>query len=306
MDNNNVRALKLLQEASDWAAAMLSRPTQVAPEDRPALHRLLTELATLEDPIPALEVKVDSVGHVYDVTVRGFTAQIHVPTVVTKLKHKDRNPLLAGVTKVWAQLGTKDILIGVQLKGQQGVVHHGSEPRNISDESRVIAMDWASNLVRSLQTKEEDRQWVEAVITEALLFEQPQPKLDVVLAHVSDNYNVQLSGYKSALDLCLWANTFLAVRRSPMMMRIQHSYMQVVPDKGACIILQMTKGEFQMAPVMVLGSADWIQEDPIAGTGVRPEGRGRSRSHSKPPSRSRSKSHRPPPVERAHSRKRYE
>lgn len=295
----DTHALKLEQKASDWATAMMSRPMQVAFEDRPALHQLLTTLALLEDPIPALEVKVDSVGHVYDVTVRGFTAQIHVPSLVTSLKARERHRLLAGVGKVWAQLGTKDILIGVQLRGQQGVVVGGVPARQISQELRVSAMEWAADLVRSLQTKEEDRQWVEAAVTEALLFEQPQPKLDVVLANVGDNYNIQLCGYKGALDMCTWANAFLGVGRDPMMTRIQHSFMQVVPDKGACIILQMTKAEFQMAPVTILGLPPPPQEEPL------PEGRGRSRSHSRPPGRSRSKSQRPPP-DRAHSRKRYE
>jgi hypothetical protein len=302
--------MKRLQDASDWATAMMSRPTQVAPEDRPALHRLLTELAVLEDPIPALEVKVDSVGHVYDVTVRGFTSQIHIPPLVTKMRAKERHPLLAGITKVWAQLGIKDILIGVQLRGQQGVVVGSAPPRQVSEDLRLSAMEWAGDLVRSLQTKEEDRQWVEAVVTEALLFEQPQPKLDVILAHVGDNYNIQLSGYKGTLDLCVWANTFLGVQREPMMMRIQHSFMQVVPEKGGCIVLQMTKAEFQMAPISILGL---IQEAPVPPGGAE-EKRGRSRSHSRAPSkhRSRSKSHRPPagPVppapDRAHSRKRYE
>lgn len=292
------RALKRLQEASEWAKALLSRPTQVAFDDRPALHQLLTTLAVMEDPIPALEVKVDSVGHVYDVTLRGFTTQIHIPTLVTKLKHKDRHRLLAGVTKVWAQLGSKDILIGVQLRGQQGVVAHGTPQRHISQELRVSAMEWATDLVRTLQTKEEDRQWVEATITEALLFEQPAPKLDVVLAHVGDNYNIQLSGYKGALDMCVWANTFLGVGRDPMMARIEHSFMQVVPEKGACIVLQMTKAEFQMAPISILGLPPTAPQEERA----EPEdgGRGRPRSHSRPPTRSRSKSH------RAQSRKRYE
>jgi hypothetical protein len=306
---DTARASVHLQNAAIWASAMMRRPTQVAFEDRPALHQLLTTLAAMEDPIPALEVKVDSVGHVYDVTLRGFTAQIHIPTLVTKLKATERHALLKGVTKVWAQLGLKDILIGVQLRGQQGVVAGGSIPRQVSQELRVSAMEWSTDLVRSLQTKEEDRQWVEAALTEALLFEQPQPKLDVVLAHVGDNYNIQLCGYKGALDMCAWANAFLGVGRDPMMTRIQHSFMQVVPEKGACIILQMTKAEFQMAPISIVG----IPEDDSAPQQQQHQerGGGRPRAHSRPPSRARSKSHRsehapPPPPDRAHSRKRYE
>lgn len=292
-----VRAATNLQNASAWANAMMRRPAQVAFEDRPAMHHLLTTVAAMEDPVPTLEVAVNTTGHVYDITLRGFTSQIHIPTLVTKLKGTERHELLKGVTKVWAQLGLKDILIGVQLKGKQGVVAPGGIHHQVSQELRVSAMEWSTELVRSLQTKEEDRQWVEAALTEALLFEQPQPKLDVVLAHVGDNYNIQLSGYKGALDMCAWANAFLGVGRDPMMSRIQHSFMQMVPEKGACIILQMTKAEFQMAPVSIVGI---VEEDSI------PQDRGRPRAHSRPPSRSRSKSYQAPPVERAHSRKRYE
>lgn len=275
--------LERAEEASRLASIMLKRQPKVAAEDQPAIHRLFMELLLLEYPFPALDAKIDTTGHVYDVTVRGFGYQIPIPPLVTKLRAQDCHELLKGVTKIWAQMGTKDILIGVQVCGKQGIVNTTVAKRQISDEIRNSARRWAGELVSSLQAKEEDRQWIEAVVCEALLFEQPPPKLDVVLAPVNDNYNLQLTGYKGALDLCLWANTFLGVSRNDMMVRVQHSFLQMVPEKGACIVLQMTKAEFQTAPVTMPFIK--VEEE-------HEEKRGRSRSHSRvPSSRSRSKSH---------------
>ena len=97
--------------------------------------------------------------------------------------------------------------------------------------------------MKVLNPPEPDAPYLEAVLVEAVLFEEPIKQLEVGLNQVGTFYNITIKGYENLIDIVRWANTFLGVSRNPLLCHVTHSFVQTT-DKKVIMVLQMNKIEF--------------------------------------------------------------
>lgn len=112
---------------------------------------------------------------------------------------------------------------------------------SISDSKRAIAKAFAKGVMEKIQVPEPDAPYVEAVLVEAVLFEDPMKDLEIGFNPVGCFYNITVKGYENLLDIVRWANTFLGVNRNPLLCHVTHSFMQ---PTGSLMVIQMNKIEF--------------------------------------------------------------
>ena len=112
---------------------------------------------------------------------------------------------------------------------------------SISDSKRAIAKAFAKGVMEKIQVPEPDIPYVETVIVEAVLFEEPMKDLEISFNPVGSFYNVTIKGYENLIDIVRWANTFLGVNRNPLLCHVTHSFMQ---PAGSLMVIQMNKIEF--------------------------------------------------------------
>lgn len=291
----NMDSLSLVarKEAMDWAR-QVSRKFEIRDVDKSHTHAVFTEIALFEQPRPLLEVSAKRVGDIYTITVRGYSGTVDIKRWCEIFLHGERHELLRRVTWAGAQLTAKEIALVLYMDSADATIASSSANKmdratiNPEPAVRVHAVDFASNLVKTMNVREFDRQWVEAVLVEAIMFEQPQPTLEITLDPVGELYNITVHGYKGFVDLRRWCNKFLGKSRDKFLNHLVHTWLQVVPERGPCIVLQMERNEFQTASA----EPEAMFAEPV------PPFRERSRHRSKTPqvahhshrSRSRSRS----------------
>jgi hypothetical protein len=292
-------ALGARKEAAEWARKVIGKFPEVRDTDRAHMLAVLTEIGHFEQPRPILEVSMKRVGDSYTLTVRGYTGQFDIKRWCEIFIHKDRHELLRRVNWTGGQLATKEHAVVLSMDSAEatlvstgGVVRSGGGGGSASSSAlRSHAVEFAATLVKSMNVREFDRQWVEAVLVEVVLFETPQPELDITLDAVGDHYNITVHGYKGFVDYVQWCNRFLGKSRDKFLSHLVHTWQQTIEDRGPCLVLQMERSEFQKAP-----EADVFAEpDPV----VSSSSRGRSRSKTPAVARHGSRS-------RSRSKKRYE
>ena len=115
-------------------------------------------------------------------------------------------------------------------------------------QTRLAAKEFAREIVKTMdQIAEPDRPYMEAVVVEAVLFEEPLKDLKIGLSSVGPHYNVTIVGYENLIDLVRWVNTFMSMDRNPLLCHVTHTFVQMPPDKGAMMVVQMNKLEFHRA-----------------------------------------------------------
>lgn len=245
-----VRALENRNRAQRWARdIMKSQPVREV--DRPQMLAILTEIWLFEQPTPNLEVSINHGDGVrYTVTTCGFSPKIDAKRwTALFMNMTDRPELLRRVSGAMADLTTKETQLILYVDSMDAPA--GTAPPTHAPEAsqavRMHAAELAANMLKTLQVSERDRRWVEAVLVEAVLFEQPQPALDVTCDTVQDNYNITLHGYQTFVDLVAWLNRFLGKNRNKLLCHVTHTWLDELPGKGPCIVIQMEKSDFQKA-----------------------------------------------------------
>lgn len=281
------------KEASEWARKMIGKLPEIRDVDKSHALAVLTEIGFFEQPRPILQVSLQRVGDVYTFTIRGYTGQFEIKRWCETFKLEDRHELLRRVTWTGGQLTAKEHAVVLSMDSADATLVSSSRapaPPLPLDRAaaRAHAVEFACNLVKTMNVREFDRQWVEAVLVEVVLFETPLPELDITLDAVGDHYNITVHGYKGFVDYVLWCNRFLGRSRDKYLSHLVHTWQQTLEDRGPCLVLQMERSEFQKAP-----EADVFAEpEPVVG---------RSRSRSKTPASARHASR-----SRSKSKKRYE
>lgn len=290
-----MEALAARKEASEWARKMIGKLPEIRDVDKSHALAVLTEMGFFEQPRPILQVSLQRVGDVYTFTVRGYTGQFDIKRWCEIFMHGDRHELLRRVTWTGGQLTAKEHAVVLSMDSADATIVSGggvnrapsaAAVANIVEE-RAHAIKFAGDLVKTMNVREFDRQWVEAVLVEVVLFETPLPELDITLDAVGDHYNITVHGYKGFVDYVRWCNRFLGRSRDKYLSHLVHTWQQTLEDRGPCLVLQMERSEFQKAP-----EADVFAE---------PEPVVRSRSRSKTPASARHASR-----SRNKSKKRYE
>lgn len=234
------------------------------------------------------------VGDSYDFTVRGYSSPFDIKRWCEVFKDRDSHELLRRVHWTGGQLTSKEHAVVLSMDSADatllstgGRTAVGGGGGGDDKALRCHAVEFAGTLVKTMNVREFDRQWVEAVLTEVVLFETPQPELDITLDVVGDHYNITVSGYKGFVDYVRWCNRFLGKSRDKFLSHLVHTWQQTIEGRGPCLVLQMERSEFQKAPEA------FAEPEPVSSS------RGRSRSKTPAVARHGSRS-------RSRSKKRYE
>ena len=113
-------------------------------------------------------------------------------------------------------------------------------------ENRIFAKEWARNIMQSLDASVADRPYIEAVLVEAALFEDPVKELSIGINQVGNHINITIKGYENMINLVSWVNLFMSTNRDEMLCRVCDTFLQM-PDEGAILVIQMEKTTFHTA-----------------------------------------------------------
>ncbi len=119
---------------------------------------------------------------------------------------------------------------------------------------RLAAKEFAKDIMRKLHVSQTDAPYLEAVIIEAALFEEPMKDLLIGLNQVGTFYSITIKGYQNLIPLVRWVNTFLGQNRNPMLSHVTDTFVQT-NDKSVMMVIQMDKVEFRQATSESGGSA---------------------------------------------------
>lgn len=285
-------------EAGKWARGVLTKFERgIRDVDKPHAHAVLTEAGLFELPRPPLEVSVKQVGDVYTITIRGYTGLFDVKRWCEIFMNGDRHELLRRITWTGGQLGVKEHAVIIYMESADATIRSGSGGGGHSNNAaanasadpalRKQAMEFAATLVKTMNVREFDRQWVEAVLIEVIMFEQPTPVLDISLDPVGDLYNITVHGYQNFIDYVRWCNRFLGKNRDKFLSHLVHTWQQTIPERGPCLVLQMERTEFQTTSV---ATDIFAEPDPPSSSNNRSRSKSRSRHRSKTPARHGSRS----------------
>lgn len=111
---------------------------------------------------------------------------------------------------------------------------------------RMAAKEFAKDIMKTLRVPQADSPYLEAVIIEAALFEEPMKDLAIGLNGVGTFYSITIKGYQNLIPLVRWVNTFLGQNRNPMLSHVIDTFVQT-NDKNVMMVIQMDKIEFRQA-----------------------------------------------------------
>lgn len=111
-------------------------------------------------------------------------------------------------------------------------------------ENRLLAKEWARDIMKTLNAPIADRPFVEAVLVEAALFENPIKELAIGINEIGPLINITIKGYENMIDLVSWVNLFMSNHRDKMLTRVCNTFLQTPPDEGAILVIQMEKVTF--------------------------------------------------------------
>jgi hypothetical protein len=116
-------------------------------------------------------------------------------------------------------------------------------PLPMSLDYRLVAKEYAQDVLKELRVPSVDAPYVEAVIVEALMFEEPIKNLRVAVDG-AENYTITIQGYQNLVDMVRWVNTFLGANRDKMLCHVTRCFWQ--PSNNTAVIL-MNKIRFVRA-----------------------------------------------------------
>jgi hypothetical protein len=111
---------------------------------------------------------------------------------------------------------------------------------------RLHAKEFAKECIKKLRPPMADAPYLEAVLVECALFEEPMKDLVIALNGVGTFYTITVKGYQNLISLVRWVNTFLGQNRNPMLCHVTDTFVQT-NDKCVIMVIQMNKVEFTQA-----------------------------------------------------------
>jgi hypothetical protein len=119
---------------------------------------------------------------------------------------------------------------------------------------RLLAKRFASDIVKTLNVEAADRPYVEAVLEEAVLFEQPMPDLNVAVNAIGPDYTITVRGYAKMIDDQEWDKRFMGTQRSHYLSHVKRTYTQLTVE-GAVKVILMERVIFNSRPSAASSSA---------------------------------------------------
>ena len=114
-------------------------------------------------------------------------------------------------------------------------------------EARIAAKEWTANIMNTLNVPAGDRPYIQAVLMEAALFEDPAKDLSIGLNEVGDMYMITIKGYENMIDIVTWVELFMGRERDDMLCRVTRTFVQTPPNEGAMMVIQMEKVKWHEA-----------------------------------------------------------
>ncbi|MBX9636551.1 MAG: hypothetical protein K2Q45_03260 [Nitrosomonas sp.] len=126
-----------------------------------------------------------------------------------------------------------------------------------SINNRILAREFAKNVMKNITPKPEDADipYLEGVIIEAVLFEEPMKQLEVSLNQVGSYYTLSIRGYENLINIASWANRFLGLHRDKMLGHVTNTYVQTT-DSKVIMVIEINKMEFLSAKTSDLTAND--------------------------------------------------
>jgi hypothetical protein len=254
----NPRARRL--EAEEYATEMLEK-LRPARDDEPYVRACIREAYQFEDPPQALEAGLSPVGPIYNLTFKRFRQTFNFVEWVHLFFGRHRDPQLCNVAGAYIQLTNEGPVPMLELnkvallKRPNATVQRQAGSSNVSSvHVRTEAQKFAKNVMSVAATDnttiaQEDAPYIEAVIVEAIMFEQ-QPDSDVRVTLIPEGhlYNIIFQGYKSLINVVRWVNTFLGMHRDHTLSHVITTFAAALPEEqggGWGIFVQMNKIDFK-------------------------------------------------------------
>jgi len=114
-------------------------------------------------------------------------------------------------------------------------------------EARIAAKEWAANMMDKLKVPPADSPYIQAVLMEAALFEDPPKELSINLTQIGDFYMITIKGYENMIDLVVWVELFMGRERDDMLCRVTRTFVQTPPNEGPMMVIQMEKAKWHEA-----------------------------------------------------------
>lgn len=114
-------------------------------------------------------------------------------------------------------------------------------------DKRQFAQEWAAQIMETHSVPNADQPYIQAVLVEAALFEDPLKKLAIGLNKIGDFYTITIKGYENMVDMVKWVNLFMSRDRDDRLCHVTHTFVQMPPDEGAILVVQMEKVTFHTA-----------------------------------------------------------
>lgn len=237
--------------ATAWAQSIVEDDTVTREQDKQFMLAALLEAALMEEPVKTLAAAINEHATDYAVTLKGYKSLLSIRHWYNVFLGKTRDHMLEAVNDVFVQLADADIIMVIRLK--RSVASHTSaahgplhEHPSFGLETRAAAADWATGMLKLQQTstREQDRPYVVAALTEAALMEQPLKALSVAINEHTTDYAIAIKGHKSLQSVRHLFSTFLSKNRNHMLDNVTDIFVQLT-DAGAVIVIHVKKVKFQ-------------------------------------------------------------
>jgi hypothetical protein len=116
-------------------------------------------------------------------------------------------------------------------------------------DSEIHAAAWATEILNMPThknlVKPQDRPYIEAVLTQVGLMENPMKNLSVAILDTDNLYEITIKGWQQRMSDRRWTQTFLAENtRDDMMKHVKDTYISMVDNKVIRCI-EVNKVQFQ-------------------------------------------------------------
>lgn len=260
--------------ATLWADKILRNHPQVKRDDVPTIRATLIEAALFELPVKQLAVAINAYDSHYKITIKGYTV-IMSDRRWAKLFFTDtKAEELESVSDTFTQLtetggaikvihvdvhqasdataAAPETLSARKYRARERIAKRPigaiSDEPEITIEARDNATTWAHTIMAAHpKIKVQDKPYMEALLIELGLFEQPIEELSVGIHPHEGAYRVIVKGYKSLMNDRRWANIFLADTKSEQLDNVKDTFTQRTETGGAIKVIHMDSVNFTSA-----------------------------------------------------------
>lgn len=102
--------------AKEFAREIISKLEDVQSQDTPHLIAVLEEAAAFEEPVRDLEIGLNQVGELYNITIKGYKNMIDIIRWANTFMGTKRNPALCNVVHTFVQPDADCIIMVIQME----------------------------------------------------------------------------------------------------------------------------------------------------------------------------------------------